>query len=388
MVGMISPSRTAAPSASPEAAAAAAAGKAYSRRILLAVTGLTPQVVTETIFALSRGRPRWIPSEVHLLSTVRGAESARLELLPPGADWFGKLRREYRLPPIRFGLEQLRILRDRGGRPLEDIRTPEENEALADGVAEAVRELTSDPDSELHVSLAGGRKTMGFYAGYALSLYGRQQDRLSHVLVSPPFEGHREFFYPSSATRLLHARDNQQPLDAAQAEVTLAEIPFVRLRQGVPQALLQGCASFSETVRALNQAWKKPELIIDPRGRALRLNGCTLRLPPAQIAFVSWIARRHIDQRPVNCPKGDEDYAREYRREYAMLRSLPRDGRHGRLREGMDTAFFTEAKAKLKRAMAAHPGLQGLELIASRGHKGERLYELNLPADCVRWENE
>jgi CRISPR-associated protein (TIGR02584 family) len=33
------------------------------------------------------------------------------------------------------------------------------------------------------MSIAGGRKTMGFYAGYALSLYGRAQDRMSHVLV-------------------------------------------------------------------------------------------------------------------------------------------------------------------------------------------------------------
>jgi CRISPR-associated protein (TIGR02584 family) len=59
-----------------------------------------------------------------------------------------------------------------------------------------VRELTADPDCAIHASIAGGRKTMGFYLGYALSLFGRPQDRLSHVLVSSPFESNQNFFYP------------------------------------------------------------------------------------------------------------------------------------------------------------------------------------------------
>jgi CRISPR-associated protein (TIGR02584 family) len=41
---------------------------------------------------------------------------------------------------------------------------------------------TADPQASLHVSIAGERKTMGFYVGYALSLFGRTQGRLSHVL--------------------------------------------------------------------------------------------------------------------------------------------------------------------------------------------------------------
>jgi CRISPR-associated protein (TIGR02584 family) len=42
-----------------------------------------------------------------------------------------------------------------------------------------------DPDCALHCSLAGGRKVMSFYSGYLFSLGGRQQDRLSHTLISP-----------------------------------------------------------------------------------------------------------------------------------------------------------------------------------------------------------
>jgi CRISPR-associated protein (TIGR02584 family) len=86
-------------------------------------------------------------------------------------------------------------------RPLEDIRSPDDNRRAADGITELIREFTADPDCALHVSIAGGRKTMGFFLGYALSLYGRPQDKLSHVLVSEPFESSSGFYYPTPASR-------------------------------------------------------------------------------------------------------------------------------------------------------------------------------------------
>jgi len=47
------------------------------RRILLAVTGLTPQIVTETLYALAIGcKPAWLPTEVHVITTEEGAERA------------------------------------------------------------------------------------------------------------------------------------------------------------------------------------------------------------------------------------------------------------------------------------------------------------------------
>ena len=66
------------------------------------MTGLTPQFVTETIYALWRTEPALVPAEVHLVTTQRGAEHARLNLLSPSIDWIGKLRRDYQLPPVHF----------------------------------------------------------------------------------------------------------------------------------------------------------------------------------------------------------------------------------------------------------------------------------------------
>ena len=59
-----------------------------SRRILLAVNGLSPQVVTETVYALARAHPRALPTEIHVVTTAEGAERARLALLSRVPGWF------------------------------------------------------------------------------------------------------------------------------------------------------------------------------------------------------------------------------------------------------------------------------------------------------------
>ncbi len=220
----------------------------YPRRVLVAVTGLSPQVVTETLYALAvQRRPPFIPTEVVLVTTRTGAEHAWLMLLSEDQGWFHRFCQDYGLTGIAFAENSIRILPDSQGNLADDIRTPEDNECAADYLADLVRELTQDPSCALHVSIAGGRKTMGYYLGYALSLYGRLQDRLSHVLISPPFESHPQFFYPTCAQRIIYALDKQQtPLDSSQAKVMLAEIPFVSLRHGLPEALLHGKARFSE----------------------------------------------------------------------------------------------------------------------------------------------
>jgi CRISPR-associated protein (TIGR02584 family) len=81
----------------------------FPRRILLAVTGLTPQVVTETLYALAvRREPAFVPTEVVLLTTAEGAERARLSLLSAEPGWFARLVSDYDLPSIDFDPERIR----------------------------------------------------------------------------------------------------------------------------------------------------------------------------------------------------------------------------------------------------------------------------------------
>ena len=72
----------------------------HPRRILLAVTGLSPQVVTETLYALGvgagqPGQGAFIPTEVRLITTTEGAKIARTALLHPDGGQFHALLRDY-----------------------------------------------------------------------------------------------------------------------------------------------------------------------------------------------------------------------------------------------------------------------------------------------------
>ncbi|MGZ8135934.1 MAG: CRISPR-associated ring nuclease Csm6, partial [Methylococcaceae bacterium] len=98
--------------------------KNYPQRILLAVTGLSPQVVTETLFALHQ-QGAALPTDVHLLSTTEGAERARLTLLTDR--WFQRLCEDYALTDIRFDEGHIHILENAQNEPMDDIRTLTDN---------------------------------------------------------------------------------------------------------------------------------------------------------------------------------------------------------------------------------------------------------------------
>lgn len=267
----------------------------FPRRILLAVTGLSPQILTETLYALAAvDETRFVPTEIHLLTTFTGKDLARTALLHPDGGQFHALLADYpQVGQPAFDDSRIHVIRAADGTPLPDIRTPDENAAAADAITALVAELTRDEAAALHVSIAGGRKTMGFYLGYAFSLYARPQDRLSHVLVSSPFESHPDFFFPPATPRRLTTRDNQH-IDTADAVVTLAEIPVVSLRHGLPPALQEGRASFSETVDALQESFAPPRLSINLTARRATCGGRDLRLPPASLAWLAWWANNAL----------------------------------------------------------------------------------------------
>ena len=197
----------------------------YPRRVLLAVCGLSPQIVTETIYALAANEHApFIPTEVHLITTAEGARRAELSLLSDDLGWFHKLCTDYALPGISFNRHHIHVMRDAQERAMDDIRSPQDNLDAANFITAQVRQFSADPNCALHVSIAGGRKTMGFYLGYALSLYGRAQDRLSHVLVSDPFESSWDFFYPTPYSRVLQTKDDKLADTAMQEDI---QNPFV-----------------------------------------------------------------------------------------------------------------------------------------------------------------
>jgi CRISPR-associated protein (TIGR02584 family) len=365
----------------------------YPRRVLLAVCGLSPQIVTETLYALAvQSQPAFVPTEVHIITTAEGAQRAQLSLLQ-GERWFEQLRQDYQLPAIAFDTPHIHILRDQHGAILDDIRSEQDNLDAANFITEQVRQLSADPQCALHVSIAGGRKTMGFYLGYALSLYGRTQDRLSHVLVSEPFESSWKFFYPRPTSHIIELRDGKL-VDAAQARITLAEIPFVSLRHGLPQALLDGQASFDATVAAARAALAPPQLTLDLPSRRIIAAGKTIPLPPAELALLAVFARRRLQGEPALTAPGKDDhdpawgqrYLREYRAIVGMLADSDQTLRA--LGKGMEGDDFSQRKSKLHKSLKAALGPAAQPYLIDDNGTRPRRYSLTLPPDAIRFGTE
>lgn len=333
---------------------------------LLCVTGLSPQVVTETLYALWRDggqTPDALPREVHVVTTAEGRERVRLGLFDdPARGGLGQFRRfcdDFGIPPghVRLDESTVHVIHDPQGHALHDITTRDHNHAAADELTTRIRGLCQDA-APLHVSLAGGRKTMGFFAGYALSLFGRPQDRLSHVLVNSPFESHPDFYYPPPKPRTLLLRDGKQMASTAAAQVELADIPFVRLYEGRPAHLLNGKMTYAETVQAAQAALGPAQLSLDLDDARVSAGQTNVPLAPADFAFLAWFARRAKEGAPA-LPRPPDGYSQEYARDY-----LAHYGRHQslghatltRYRLGMSLRDFDERKSRVNKAFEAALG--------------------------------
>lgn len=76
-----------------------------STNILLAVTGLTPQVITEAVYGLMmQGR---LVHEVHAITTGEGGDLIHARLLASGIGALFRLQADYGLPPIQFPPENI-----------------------------------------------------------------------------------------------------------------------------------------------------------------------------------------------------------------------------------------------------------------------------------------
>ena len=359
----------------------------HPRRILLAVTGMSPQILTETLYALAiqPSHTTFLPSEIHLLTTGEGARLARTALLHPDGGQFHALLANYpQLGRPGFDDSHIHIIHDANGQPLPDIRTPADNGCAADAITALMAELTRDPQATLHVSIAGGRKTMGFYLGYAFSLFARPQDELSHVLVSSPFENHPDFFFPPATPRRLSTRDGQH-IDTADAIITLARIPVVRLRHGQPQALLDGNASFNETVAAIQQSLAPPHLHIDLQAKRVNCGGTSVQLPPALLAWLAWWAQQCLNE------SGPQSWRKANAQEFlALYRNVVGQDAEAyekaaqRLRDGMEKEFFEQYHYKLERALREQLGLAATPyLLATSGKRPHTMRSLSLQPQAI-----
>ncbi len=212
------------------------------KHILLCVAGLNPQVITETLYALHQNNKP--VDAVHVITTRDGREKIYAQLLSGKSGHYFRYLQEYSISPgsIDFGHHTVHTIRDEYGNEIPDIIDEYGNERLLKKCLELAFDFTRSADTTVYFSVAGGRKTMSACLTLAAQMYGRPQDRIYHVLVSPEFESNRDFFYPPKKSRPIKLMDSHgQPFykQTRFARVNLIHLPFVSIRERLPVDMLE-----------------------------------------------------------------------------------------------------------------------------------------------------
>lgn len=265
-------------------------------RTLLITAGETPQVVTETLWALAQPPANWRPDRICLATTAsgerlyregRGGDRPVAPLLGPGGRLEALCARLWPgqpLPDVHL------LVAEADGRPLPDLRTAEEVERFAEMLLAEVAAVTMEPGSQLHLSLAGGRKTMSFLAGQVMSLLGRAQDRLSHVLVEPAaLEREPGFWWPGDGSP-----------GADRAIIRLHEVPFLRVRAWLdPERGLDLTSGFRAVVERANRELAADQLLLDLVARRIEVAGQAIALTPREMALMALVAIARLRAVPL-----------------------------------------------------------------------------------------
>lgn len=288
--------------------------KPHPETWLVAVTGESPAVVTESVYGLYFDKQITL-DRILIITTTRGAAQAENQLLlgedgKPGP--LEQLCLDYNLPRIPFSKKDILVVPGENGEPVDDARSLGDQRALADFITQKVRELTRLSNVRLVASLAGGRKTMTFFLGYAMSLFGRPGDLLTHVLVSDPYEHVRNFYYPTPQPKKLEHRHTKEDYDSAKAKVTLVDIPFVRMREEMPANIIQDDHGYTQTVDNLNRSLTgKRSAVLNRYTLSLELEGQRIYLSASEYAFYAMFARSVIKGTSPNPlfakPKPDDE---------------------------------------------------------------------------------
>lgn len=253
----------------------------FMRNILLCAIGMTPQIITETIYALSRKKPQVFIDELFVITTSKGAEYVKETIIKRKI--LKDLTEDYNLPPIKFSQENILVIKSSDGTELSDIRTTKDNEATGNMITEMVKKLSELDDTVLHCSIAGGRKTMGYYLGSALQMYGRKQDKLYHVLVNEEFENNPQFFYPPPVPKELTIRDKEDKvrvISTAEAKIELAELPFIKLRDFVEFDNKTFEELIATTQKEIDSVVKPPPLRFNLREKTVYIGAQNIKLSP------------------------------------------------------------------------------------------------------------
>ena len=268
--------------------------------VLISLCGTSPAVVTETVFALARaGDP---PRKVVVITTLTGEACLRSKLFESGI--WEQLRRSLNCD-ISFSLNQehLRLLpsgNDSGD--ALDVADTLSAERAGSFILDVLRQYTENPDTRITFSIAGGRKSMSALGALCMSLLGRRDDRLCHILVNPPFDDpalRPGFYFPVPGQ--FHTDRNGNSHDSATARLTLSVLPFVHCRYLISRELKRLPGEYTRMVALANRSaeqFETPlELELLPERLTVRIGSEEFALQFQSFLLYWMLAERRRDGR-------------------------------------------------------------------------------------------
>jgi CRISPR-associated protein (TIGR02584 family) len=209
--------------------------------VLIATIGISPAVLTETVWALAHSSPPVLIDRVIVVTTLRGKNDLKEKLLTGAPSTWERLKQVLHGKGLAVQ-EKLRFLDgdihviEANGQHLEDIRSTDDNRAVGNQLLRLLLDLSASPNRTIYASLAGGRKTMSSLLLTAMTMCARTQDRVLHVLVNEPFENPRldpPFYFPDPDVQYHTYSSNSEKssISPHEARIELAEIPIPKLRE-------------------------------------------------------------------------------------------------------------------------------------------------------------
>ena len=262
------------------------------KEIFIFIVGTTPQIATETLYALHNKKPSIHPDEINIITTITGKDIIEKKLIKSGS--LIRFYKEFGIKPV---LPSIFVITDKSGKPLDDIKTQQDNEDVGDFITEFVKGKTKLADTRLHCSIAGGRKTMSFYLGAALSLFGRPQDKLYHVLVTPELESHPDFYWKPKKDKNIIVKDREgktiKIINTKDANIILAELPYIHMRD----KFSIDARSFRELVvegqKEIDTASVQMPLKVSLKERTIKIGSISVGMTPVQLAiYIEFIKQK------------------------------------------------------------------------------------------------
>lgn len=226
--------------------------KKEKRTYFIAIVGMTPAVLTETVWSLVF-QENIIPDSIIVFTTNNCVQKLKEFKKKHWNNMVEAIRKKVgaKFGPYSLSFQEsgIKILTTEDRFDLDDVRTKAENMSIANAFYKEIADLLYDDknDVRLIASIAGGRKSMGAMLHSVMSVLGRKDDKIYHILTSGVDVPPASFAYPGCVMT-----DKKERMAAQKIKLDLAEVPFVPIASIIKESKKKQYKNYKDLLYAIN----------------------------------------------------------------------------------------------------------------------------------------